>query len=145
MEYLTVDNIQYTMIVLTWVIYLGKKLIETTTTKRDDEMLAELERGYEWIQGFAPKAFVLVEELAKTGRLPKVQKALEFMRLCRDTYQKTQGKPLPKAIESAANIYAQGKAALDKVNLLKDEIEAKIRGTISPHDAAVEEVIKPIQ
>lgn len=136
MEYLTSDNIQYAMIVATWVIYIGKKLIQMTATKKDDALLAELERGYEWIQGFAPKAFFLVEELAKTGKLPKLEKACEFIRLVRDTYLKEQGKPLPKGLETVANIYAQGKAAIDKVNLLKDEIEAKLRGTIGPHDVA---------
>ena len=137
-QYLTSDNIQYALILLTWLVYAAKKIIQMTATKRDDEILAEIEQGYDWIQAFAPKAFVLVDELAKTGRLPKVQKAVEFLRMCRDTYQKTRGKPLPKAVETIANIYAQGKAALDKVNLLKDEIEAKLMGTISPHDVARE-------
>jgi len=139
MEYLTADNIQYAMIAATWIIYAAKKLIQMTATKRDDALLAEIERGYEWVQGFAPKAFFLVEELAKTGKLPKLEKACEFIRLVRDTYLKEQGKPLPKSLETAANIYAQGKAAIDKVNLLKDEINYKLFGGASPTAEAVEE------
>ena len=136
-QYLTADNIQYAMIVGTWLVYIIKKIVQWTPTKKDDEILAALEKDYAWVQGFAPKAFFLVEELAKTGRLPRLNKAVEFIRLLRDEYNKQHAKPLPKALETIANLYAQGKAALDKVNLMKDAIEAKIKGTISPNDEAI--------
>jgi lysyl-tRNA synthetase class I len=136
-QYFTVDNIQFALIALTWAVYALRKTVQWTDNKTDDKVLAGLESAYSWVADHAPKFFFLVEELAKSGRLPKIAKAAEFLRLLQEAYQKQHNKQLPKSVETVANVYAQGQAALDKVNLLKDHLEAKIKGKISPNDEAI--------
>lgn len=136
-KYLTPDNIQYVLIFGTWFVYAIKKMVQRTDTKRDDQILSEIEKAYSWVSSFAPKAFFLIEKLAKAGRFSKLEKAMEYIRLIRTEYEKQHNKPLPKQIETIANIYAQGQAAIDKATLLKDHIEAKITGKISPNDEAI--------
>jgi len=146
MEYLTADNIQYAMIVATWVVYLLRKLAQATQTKTDDDILKVIDEGYFWVHENWETAYKQVEELSKISKLTPVQKTFQYMKLLNDAWVKAQGKKtaIPKVAEIIANANAKTQAITDKLNLLKDEIQYKLFGGASPTSEATEEPIKPI-
>lgn len=132
MEYLTADNIQTAFIALGYIIFAIRQIIKWSPMTKDDELLAKIDNNWLRVSEFALSAYHAVERLSQSGQLPKVQKAFK------DAYEKEHNKSMPKFVESAANLVAQEQAAIDKANLLKDHIEAKLTGTISPNDVAKE-------
>ena len=141
MEYLTTDNIQYFFIVVTWMVYIARKIIWWTPTKSDDEALKAVDAACAMVSSGWEVAYKEVEEISKVSRLTSVQKTFQYMKLINDAWVKAQGKQiaLPKVAEIIANANAKTQALKDKLNLLKDVVEAKWNGTISPNDVAVEE------
>lgn len=138
MEYLTADNIQTAFIALGYIIFAIRQIIKWSSMTKDDELLAKIDNNWLWVSEFALSAYHAVERLSQSGQLPKVQKAFIFMKMVKNAYEKEHNKSMPKFVESAANLVAQEQAAIDKANLLKDHIEAKLTGTISPNDVAKE-------
>lgn len=141
MEYLTTDNAQYAMIVITWVIYFAKKIIWWTPTKADDEALKKVDAACALVSSGWETAYKEVEEISKVSRLTPVQKTFQYMKLLNDAWIKAQGKQtaIPKVAEIIANANAKTQALKDKLELLKDEIQCKLFGGASPTAEAEEE------
>lgn len=141
MKYLTADNIQYAMIVATWVIYIARKIIKWTPTQSDDEALKNVDIACALVSSGWETAYKEVEAVSKVSKLTSVQKTFQYMKLLNDSWVKAQGKQiaLPKVAEIIANANAKTQALKDKLELLKDEINYKLFGGPSPTAEAVEE------
>lgn len=136
MEYLTIDNFQTAFIIVGYVIFAIRQISKWTSTTKDDVFIQKLDAAFAWVEEFAPMAYQAVERLAVNNQIPKAQKAFTYLKMVKEAYEKAHAQPMPKIVSTTANIIAQGQAAIDKAKLIKDHVEAKINGTISPYDEA---------
>lgn len=111
-EYLTADNLTLAVVLLLAMERIIRRLAPMTTTTRDDELVAGIDRARAWVREYAPLIVGIVEDLAATGKIPAAAKAAEYLsRLEAEWSKANPGQPLPPPVASEARLIAAGIAA----------------------------------
>ncbi len=107
-----------------------KNIAPKTKTEVDDKIVNLVEKARPWVYNFASITWTIVENMGKSGKVDKLQKYSEYMNILRDGFKQAYGEEMPQALESDAQLIAQGLSAaekLDKVNSLNPTAPAKAK------------------
>lgn len=121
LEYFTVGNVALVVSLIASFYALLKTMAPKTQSTADDKALELIDRARPWIFSFSSLAWSIVESLSKSGKIDKLTKFSEYMRILKEGFEQAFGKEMPMALESDAQLIAQGLSAaekLDKVNSL---------------------------
>lgn len=112
MDWLTVDHLTLALVVMLAAERLLRRIAPLTATRRDDELLEQIDRARAWVREYAPLIVGIVEDLAATGRIPAAAKAREYLaRLEAEWAAAHPGQPLPPQASAEARLIAAGIAA----------------------------------
>jgi hypothetical protein len=115
-EYLTPANVAILISVLMSLYAILKTIAPKTKTTVDDDIVAFVEKARPWVRDFAFPVWSLVEQLQKQGKILKNGKYGEYITILRDAFRQSFGKEMPKALETDAQLLAQGLSAADKLS-----------------------------
>ena len=88
-----------------------------TKTKKDDEVIAQLDKAKAFVIRHSKGFFAIVESLSDLGIIKggSVGKLEEFRKQLNEAYLKVNGEPLPQSAIEEGNAIASGLAAMDKL------------------------------
>jgi hypothetical protein len=113
MEYLTAENLTLALVVVLALEKILARIAPKTSNTVDDDVLAKIQAGKNWVRTYAPLISGIVEDLAGTGNFPKVAKGAEFMRRLEAEWNRANpGTPLPEPARAEANLIGAAAAAI---------------------------------
>lgn len=126
----TVSNVAILVSLVMSLYAVLKSVAPKTKTEVDDKIVSLIEKARPWVYNFASLAWTIVETLGKSGQIDKLQKYSEYMNILKDGFMQAYGEEMPPALESDAQLIAQGLSAaekLDKMNSLNPTAPAKAK------------------
>ncbi len=127
---LTVSNVAILASFAMSIYAVLKNIAPKTKTEVDDKIVNLIEKTRPWVYNFASLAWTIVENMGKSGKINKFQKYSEYINILKDGFKQAYGEEMPPALESDAQLIAQGLSAaekLDKVNSLNPTVPAKAK------------------
>jgi hypothetical protein len=136
MELFTVTNVALGISLIASLYALLKTIAPKTKTTADDKVVEFVERARPWVFNFASLSWSIVESLASTGKIDKLNKYSKYMDILREGFEGAFGEKMPKALEADAQFMAQGLSAMDK-------LEREVSQNPQPPAAKEALVLKP--
>lgn len=114
MNYLTTENITFVLTMLLVAERIVRAIAPITKTDLDDRAIREIDKAKEWGRSVAPAIYAIVEGLAASGKIPKAEKAKEFISEISEAYTRANGSTMPVQAIADAQTVARGLAAATK-------------------------------
>ncbi len=114
-EFFTVQNMTAIFALLTALYAVLKTAAPRTRTSLDDKIVASADRFKYWIREYAPLAWAIAEQLCNSGKIAKLDKYAEYLKILKEAFHKSFGTAMTAETESEAALQAQGLSAVDKL------------------------------
>ena len=116
MDYFTPQNVSILVVLIAAAYSVVRVTAHKTKTTLDDDFVGFVEKNRAWVRDVATPAWLIVEQLWRTGKLPRTAKLEKYLEIIRQLFSLThQGEKMPGALEEEAKLYAAGLSVADKL------------------------------
>lgn len=114
-EYFTATNVAIVLSLLASFYALLKTIAPKTKTTADDKVVELVEKARPWVSQFGGLIWSFVEQMANTGKIEKLNKASEYMKIIRESFKQAFSADMPEALNGDAELIAKGLSAIEKL------------------------------